>query len=78
MIVDDYKRLILAFVESQIANKDKFDDIIEGKGMIASRDKPLIGSSLTFITLGRGLIILLEGSPGVGKTLTGEAGETGR
>jgi hypothetical protein len=29
---DDLKRLILALVKSQAANKDKFDDIIEGKG----------------------------------------------
>ncbi|KAI0161882.1 P-loop containing nucleoside triphosphate hydrolase protein [Hypoxylon sp. FL1284] len=49
----DYKRLIASFVESHVANKEAFDDIIEGKG--------------------QGIIILLEGPPGVGKTLTAEA-----
>ncbi|KAI1772549.1 P-loop containing nucleoside triphosphate hydrolase protein [Hypoxylon cercidicola] len=49
----DYKRLIKAFVESHVENKDRFDDVIEGKG--------------------QGITMLLEGPPGVGKTLTAEA-----
>ena len=49
----EQKELILAFVESQVRNKDKFDDIIAGKG--------------------RGMILLLSGPPGVGKTLTAES-----
>ncbi|KAI2465774.1 putative AAA family ATPase [Annulohypoxylon bovei var. microspora] len=48
-----YKRMITSFVESHVANKEAFDDIIEGKG--------------------QGIIMLLEGPPGVGKTLTAEA-----
>ena len=32
VLPDDYKRLITAFVESQMNNKSSFDDIIEGKG----------------------------------------------
>ncbi|KAL9617549.1 MAG: hypothetical protein Q9160_007666 [Pyrenula sp. 1 TL-2023] len=53
LLAEDYKKLILAFVQSQVQNKDSFDDVIEGKG--------------------RGIIMLLEGTPGVGKTLTAEA-----
>lgn len=49
----EQKELILAFVESQVQNKDKFDDVIAGKG--------------------RGMILLLSGPPGVGKTLTAES-----
>ncbi|KAI1498632.1 putative AAA family ATPase [Biscogniauxia marginata] len=49
----DYKRLVTSFIESHVANKGAFDDIIEGKG--------------------QGIIMLLEGPPGVGKTLTAEA-----
>ncbi|KAI0014216.1 P-loop containing nucleoside triphosphate hydrolase protein [Xylariaceae sp. FL0662B] len=53
VLTGEYKRLITAFVESHMKNKDMFDDVIEGKG--------------------QGLIMLLEGPPGVGKTLTAEA-----
>lgn len=49
----EQKELILAFVESQVKNKDSFDDIIAGKG--------------------RGMIFMLSGPPGVGKTLTAES-----
>ncbi|OTB01387.1 hypothetical protein M426DRAFT_25691 [Hypoxylon sp. CI-4A] len=48
-----HKKLIKAFVESHVENKDRFDDVIEGKG--------------------QGICILLDGPPGVGKTLTAEA-----
>lgn len=34
VMAETYKRLILSFVESQVANKDSFDDIIEGKGLL--------------------------------------------
>ncbi|GME62479.1 Cytochrome P450 [Neofusicoccum parvum] len=53
MLPAGYKKLILSFVQSQVANKAMFDDLIEGKG--------------------QGMIMLLAGSPGVGKTLTAEA-----
>jgi SpoVK/Ycf46/Vps4 family AAA+-type ATPase len=47
------KELILAFTRSQRKNKERFDDVIQGKG--------------------RGIIMLLSGPPGVGKTLTAES-----
>lgn len=53
VLPDDIKELVLAFCESQVLNRDTFDDVIVGKG--------------------RGVIILLHGPPGVGKTLTSEA-----
>jgi len=31
-LAENVKKMILAFVESQAANKDTFDDVIEGKG----------------------------------------------
>jgi hypothetical protein len=53
VLPEDQKELILAFSESQVANRQTFDDVIQGKG--------------------RGIIMLLSGPPGVGKTLTAEA-----
>ncbi|KAL8727171.1 MAG: hypothetical protein Q9166_006208 [cf. Caloplaca sp. 2 TL-2023] len=53
VLPSDHKELILALTESQVANKDTFDDVIQGKG--------------------RGMIMLLSGPPGVGKTLTAES-----
>ncbi|MCJ1314381.1 hypothetical protein MMC25_008063 [Agyrium rufum] len=53
VIPAEHKELILALTESQRANKQVFDDIIQGKGM--------------------GMIMLLSGPPGVGKTLTAES-----
>ncbi|XXG96431.1 hypothetical protein Hte_002714 [Hypoxylon texense] len=53
VLAGEYKKLIKAFVESHVENKDRFDDVIEGKG--------------------QGITMLLEGPPGVGKTLTAEA-----
>lgn len=50
----EYKELILALTESEVENKDEFDDVIQGKG--------------------KGMIMLLSGPPGVGKTLTAESG----
>ena len=49
----DHKELILALTESQVQNKESFDDVIQGKG--------------------KGMIMLLSGPPGVGKTLTAES-----
>jgi len=49
----EQKELILAFAQSQANNKNRFDDVIQGKG--------------------RGIIMLLSGPPGVGKTLTAES-----
>ncbi|KAL8692933.1 MAG: hypothetical protein Q9218_002135 [Villophora microphyllina] len=53
VLPEDHKELILALIESQIANKETFDDVIQGKG--------------------KGMIMLLSGPPGVGKTLTAES-----
>ena len=55
VLPEDHKELILALTESQVANKETFDDVIQGKG--------------------KGMIMLLSGPPGVGKTLTAESGE---
>ncbi|KAB2568835.1 Katanin p60 ATPase-containing subunit A1 [Lasiodiplodia theobromae] len=49
----DYKKVILAFVESQITLGGQFDDVVQGKD--------------------QGVILLLTGEPGVGKTLTAES-----
>lgn len=49
----EQKDLILAFAESQIKHRERFDDFIQGKG--------------------KGIIMLLSGPPGVGKTLTAES-----
>ncbi|KAM5349708.1 hypothetical protein ACJ41O_006213 [Fusarium nematophilum] len=49
----DYKRVIRAFVATQMSGEDDFDDVITGKG--------------------RGIIMLLSGEPGTGKTLTSES-----
>ena len=49
----EQKELILAFAQSQATSKNRFDDVIQGKG--------------------RGIIMLLSGPPGVGKTLTAES-----
>ncbi|KAH8652698.1 ATPase [Tricladium varicosporioides] len=49
----DTKDILMSFVESQVENKNAFDDVISGKG--------------------KGIIMLLSGPPGVGKTLTAES-----
>lgn len=56
VLPEDHKELILALTESQVANKETFDDVIQGKG--------------------KGMIMLLSGPPGVGKTLTAESGNS--
>lgn len=53
VLPEDQKELILSFAESQIQNRQSFDDVISGKG--------------------KGIIMLLSGPPGVGKTLTAES-----
>ncbi|KAI1488658.1 P-loop containing nucleoside triphosphate hydrolase protein [Biscogniauxia mediterranea] len=53
VLPEGHKSLILAFAQSQVKNKDTFDDVISGKG--------------------RGIIMLLSGGPGIGKTLTAES-----
>ena len=46
VLPSDHKELILALTESQVANKDSFDDVIHGKG-IALKTSPL--SSVTIV-----------------------------
>ncbi|KAL8829738.1 MAG: hypothetical protein Q9191_001848 [Dirinaria sp. TL-2023a] len=53
VLPSNHKELILALTESQVADKESFDDVIQGKG--------------------KGMIMLLSGPPGVGKTLTAES-----
>lgn len=53
VLPEEQKELVLAFSESQVDNRQLFDDVIQGKG--------------------KGIIMLLSGPPGVGKTLTAEA-----
>ena len=67
-----HKDLILAFVHSQITHNDSFDDVIEGKGInkILCQFHQHHSDSL----IGQGVVILLSGEPGVGKTLTAESG----
>ena len=63
-------------------NKTGFDDFVERKGktVVFSSSYNLSLRLSLFITniaqsLGRGIIFLLCGQPGVGKTLTAEAGK---
>lgn len=53
VLPQDHKELVLAFAQSQVKNKNAFDDVISGKG--------------------KGIIMLLSGGPGIGKTLTAES-----
>ncbi|KAI8945343.1 P-loop containing nucleoside triphosphate hydrolase protein [Xylaria longipes] len=53
VLPEDYKRIVWAFVDSQLSRSDDFDDVVRGKG--------------------RGIIMLLSGEPGTGKTLTSES-----
>ncbi|KAI1844714.1 hypothetical protein JX266_009170 [Neoarthrinium moseri] len=53
VLPEDYKKIIWAFVDTQLSGSDDFDDIVRGKG--------------------RGVVMLLSGEPGTGKTLTSES-----
>ncbi|KAJ0314578.1 hypothetical protein Brms1b_006733 [Colletotrichum noveboracense] len=68
VLPDGYKELILAFVESQVKDNDNFDDIINGKGTLEFPHVFLYAN-----LPGGGLVALLAGAPGVGKTLTAES-----
>ena len=37
VLPSDHKELILALTESQIANKETFDDVIQGKGIYSAK-----------------------------------------
>ncbi|KAH0557005.1 hypothetical protein GP486_005209 [Trichoglossum hirsutum] len=66
------KDLIIAFADRTRRNKRAFDDFIKHKGQAAlAFNHPNLHSKLT--NIGQGIIILLYGPPGVGKTLTAES-----
>lgn len=52
VLSQERKDMILSFAQSQVKNRDSFDDVVRGKG--------------------KGIIMLLSGGPGIGKTLTAE------
>lgn len=75
VLPEGYKELILAFVESQIRDKIAFDDVINGKGQCLFSLTSMTYLILTILLRpGGGLVALLAGDPGVGKTLTAESG----
>lgn len=76
VLPNDHKDLILALIESQVANKDQFDDVIQGKGALSYEpwSVNLCHDSVLRKSIGKGMIMLLSGPPGVGKTLTAESG----
>lgn len=68
----DHKKLLLAFAVGQRDCNDEFDDIIEGKGEHSNGNlSSIVPTNAKFV--GKGMIIQLNGPPGVGKTLTAEA-----
>ena len=72
LLPHDYKEIIRAFVHSQLSQEQEFDDVISGKGI---HTIPLTQNGDTDQCLqGQGIILLLSGEPGTGKTLTAESG----
>jgi len=69
-----YKHLLLAFARTQREEAAQFDDVVEGKGMPLTLVPMIINVKAYLPYLGRGMVMLLEGPPGVGKTLTIESG----
>lgn len=72
------RELVFAFASRPRLSKQGFDDFVPHKGEdlclgTLSRYMPL--HSGTDVFAGEGIIILLCGPPGVGKTLTAEAGK---
>lgn len=73
VICDNEKRILTAIITSQLKNKASFDDFVDGKGKL--RHCLIPGTLLKCKITGKGIVILLNGPPGVGKTLTAESGE---
>lgn len=71
-----HKRTVQALVRSHFGDKlfdqsipeeDDESDLVRGKG---ERVPIVIGSILSLLCVGKGLVLLLHGAPGVGKTST--------
>lgn len=71
----DQKRLIWALAKQKSIDDAEFDDFIRGKGnTFWPRHLFMNYGTHLLPLLGKGVIILLCGPPGVGKTLTAESG----
>jgi hypothetical protein len=68
----NHKDLLLAFAQTQGKSAAQFDDVIKGKGRFLENYGPFIGRR-THTNVGKGMVVLLEGPPGLGKTLTVES-----
>lgn len=71
VLKEEQKTLLMAFADNQVRNTG-FDDFVKHKGKSSRRNEV---STANCNVIGEGTIILLAGPPGVGKTLTSEAGE---
>jgi len=63
------KQLLLALTRSHAKANLKFDDFVVGK---VRRIRVLQAPKLTKRIVGKGMIMMLDGAPGTGKTLTAE------
>lgn len=64
--------MLLAFTRRDKFEIEEFDDVIPDKGNQSVIHNAGVDTNKS---LGKGVIILLSGPPGVGKTLTAESGE---
>lgn len=67
-----HKKMVLSLIAQHFRNKGQQDeqaDIVRGKGTFLPNVWPQNSSNMKF-SPGKGLIILLHGAPGVGKTTT--------
>jgi flagellar biosynthesis GTPase FlhF len=77
VIPDEHKRMVLSLIAQHFRDKESASsdndqaDIVRGKGMkfITFLRQAVIETYPTFYS-GKGLILLLHGAPGVGKTTT--------
>ena len=63
----------MSFTKRHWVNKKGFDDFVQQKGKTDSSPKWRQLAVANAAIIGKGIIILLSGPPGVGKTLTAEA-----
>lgn len=73
MLPGGEKELAWEFVESKARAEEVIDDFVPEKGTGPSTEYNR-DIWLTYSDIGRGMIILMFGPPGVGKTYTAEAG----